>query len=70
MFEVVTMDIIVFWDVTPYNVFYSEDCTRTFLQSFGEDRLYMASDTLQVQYRFVICPSHSHSILLTMNKFC
>lgn len=52
MFEVVTavtMDIIVFWDVTPYNVFYSEDGTRTFLQNFGKDRLYMASDPGTVQ---------------------
>jgi hypothetical protein len=39
-----TMDIIVFLDVTLYNVFYSEDGVSTFLQNFGKGRLYMASD--------------------------
>jgi hypothetical protein len=47
IFEVLTaftMDIIVFWDVTPYNVFYSEDGVSTVLRNFGKERLYMASD--------------------------
>jgi hypothetical protein len=47
IFEVLTavaMDINVFWNVTAYNVFYSEDGVSNFLRNFGKDRLYISSD--------------------------